>query len=455
MTDERRAVVVGASMAGLLAARVFADRATSVTLVDRDDLPQGADARKGVPQGRHAHGLLPSGEAVIRQLCPGLMEELIADGAQRVSTNTGRWWQASGYRIHITHPEEATFCSRPFLEAAVRRRILELPNVDLVKGSARHLITADGRVKGVAVDTGDGEVKPISADLVVDATGRGSQASRWMESLGYAAPPVATVTIDITYGSRYYRRTPGRLPDGTWFVTIPEPDESRRIAVAFPVEGDRWIVTLAGVHGDRPPTEDAGFQAFAESLPTDGIADIIRSEEPLGPIVAHRLPSSQWRHFDRLKHHPAGFLAIGDSICSFNPIYGQGMSSAAQQAMALAACIDRTGIGSPKLWKLFYKKAKKVIANPWAIAAGGDFAFSQTTGDKPPATNAINRYVRKVVIAAQHDETVARAMFEVQGLLAPPPSLMKPAMMLRVLRAARRGPTGTSASTPSKTPAMT
>jgi 2-polyprenyl-6-methoxyphenol hydroxylase-like FAD-dependent oxidoreductase len=307
---------------------------------------------------------------VIRELSPGLIEQLIVDGAQRVTTNSGRWWQASGYRISISQPEEATFCSRPFLERGVRGRIEELPNVRLMKGSARQLVMTDGRVQGVAVDTGNGVPEPMAADLVIDATGRGSEASGWLEALGYEAPPAADVHIDMAYSSRLYRRTAGRVADGTWYVTIPEPQETKRIAVAFPIEADRWIVTLAGCHGDRAPTEDAGYLTFAESLPTYGIADIIRNEEPAGPIVTYRLPSSQWRHFDRLKRHPAGFLAIGDSICSFNPIYGQGMSSAAQQAIALGECIDRVGIGSAELWRSFYKKAKKVIANPAANRSG-------------------------------------------------------------------------------------
>jgi hypothetical protein len=143
-----------------------------------------------------------------------------------------------------------------------------------------------------------------------------------------------------------------------------------------------------------------------------------------------------------LSRHPAGFLAIGDSICSFNPIYGQGMSSAAQQAAALATCIDAAGVASPKLWKRFYKRAKKVIANPWAIAAGADFMFPETTGPKPPGTDMINRYVGRAVIAAQHDVRVAVALLDVQNLLVPPPSLMKPALFVRVMRSARKGPTG-------------
>ena len=438
---EQHAVVVGASMAGLLAARVLSDRFEQVTVVERDELPLDADARKGVPQGRHAHGLLPAGERVIRSLFPGLVEELIEAGAQNVAVSDGRWWQGGGYRVEAPDAPRGTFFSRPFLEGGVRRRLLALPNVGILAAAAKGLdADADGRVRGLRLADGAAEAT-YRADLVVDASGRGSAAGRWLEEIGYEAPPVAQVHVDMAYASRLFTRTPGALPDGTFLVTISDPPHGKRFGVAFPIEGDRWIVTIAGCHGDRPPTDDDGYLAFARSLPTPDVADIVAGERPVGPVVTHRLPSSQWRHFHALKRHPAGFLALGDSICSFNPIYGQGMSSAAQQAAALGRCLDATGgASSPELAKAFYKAARKVIANPWSIAAGGDFLFPETTGPKPPGTDVINRYVGRAIVAAQHDPAVAKALWDVQGLLSPPPSLMKPSMAVRVLRAGRRGP---------------
>jgi 2-polyprenyl-6-methoxyphenol hydroxylase-like FAD-dependent oxidoreductase len=412
-------------------------------VVDRDALPEGPASRKGVPQGRHAHGLLPSGERVLADLFPGLLDELVAAGAQRVQTTDGRWWQGGGYRIDCPGAPSATFFSRPFLEWGARQRVEALSNVSFVRASARRLLASGGRVDGVEVEAEDDGRRELAADLVVDATGRGSQASRWLEELGYGAPPVAQVRIDMAYSSTVLTRTPGRLPDRSWFVTVGDVPRSKRFGVAFPIEGDRWIVTVGGCHGDHPPTDDAGQLAYAESLPAGDIADVLRNESRLEPIVAHRLPSNQWRHFDALKRHPAGFLALGDSICSFNPIYGQGMSSAAQQAAVLATCVDRSGVQDPQLWRAFYRKAKKVIANPWAIAAGADFIFPETTGPKAPGTDLINRYLARVAVASQHDVAVAAALWDVQGLLAPPPSLLRPSMAIRVLRAARKGPLGT------------
>ena len=290
------AVVIGASMAGLLTARVLADRFDQVTVIDRDDLPPGPDSRKGVPQGRHAHGLLASGELVFRDLFPGLMEDLVTAGAERVSVRQARWWQYGGYRVACPAPE-GTFLSRPFLEAGVRQRVLSRPNVTLLRAAAYGLDVRDGRVAGVVTGGANGPVT-VPAQFTVDASGRGSRVAQWLREAGYPEPPVARVHMDMTYATRLYQRTAGRLPAGTWIVTISDPGQSKRLAVAFPIEGDRWIVTLAGFHGDNAPADDAGYLAFAESLPTDDVAGIIREEEPASPIVTHRLPSNQWRHFE-------------------------------------------------------------------------------------------------------------------------------------------------------------
>jgi 2-polyprenyl-6-methoxyphenol hydroxylase-like FAD-dependent oxidoreductase len=199
---------------------------------------------------------------------------------------------------------------------------------------------------------------------------------------------------------------------------------------------------LCGFHGHHAPTDDAGYLACAESLPVPDIAEILRDAEKLTPIVTHRMPSNQWRRFEKCKRVPAGFVALGDSICSFNPIYGQGMTSAALQADALAKVIDNAGATSPRFPQAFYAKAKKVISVPWSMATGGDFLMPETTGPKAPLTDQLNRYIKKVFIAAQHDAVVNDQLALVQNLLAAPPTLLTPRMQLRVRRGAKLGPVG-------------
>ena len=234
VTAPNHAVVLGAGMAGLLAARSLADRVPLVTVVDRDDLPASPESRKGVPQGRHPHGLLLAGERVLREMFPGLMEELVEGGAHLTDTVHARWWHYGGYRLGSPDTPLITMLSRPFLEHAVRCRVRELPNVRFLRARVEGLKADRGMVTGVAVRTDEGE-ETLAATLTVDATGRGSQASQWLATLGFPVPSVSEVHADITYVTRLFERTAGRVPDGTFIATIDDPARTGRVGAAFPI----------------------------------------------------------------------------------------------------------------------------------------------------------------------------------------------------------------------------
>jgi 2-polyprenyl-6-methoxyphenol hydroxylase-like FAD-dependent oxidoreductase len=434
-TTHHHAVVVGASMAGLFTARVLADHFTRVTVLDRDQLLTSPDPRKGVPQGRHAHALLAAGQQVLATLFPGVVEELVADGAVLMDFDAGRWFQAGGYRAPVGLKRAAISASRPLLEAHLRRRVTSIPNVQIMSGVSVERLLHDGpRVRGVQVNDGD-TVSGLTADLVVDCSGRGSRAAHWMEQVGYEQPETVNVRCDMAYATKIVRRSLGDV-DAAFAITIESPPNGTRAGILVPIEGDRWMVTLT----DRfhaPAADEASFRAFAESLPAPQIRQVLARAEPLTPIVTHRLPSSQRRRFEKLRRVPAGFLTLGDSICSFNPLYGQGMSSAALQAMALGECLGRYELDGEELPKQFYRRAAKVIAGPWQIAVGADFAYPQTSGPKPPGTDIVNRYIARVLLAAQVSSDVNMAMLQVQQLTAPPTSLFRPSMMRAVRKAAR------------------
>jgi 2-polyprenyl-6-methoxyphenol hydroxylase-like FAD-dependent oxidoreductase len=426
-------------MAGLTAARVLAERFESVTVLDRDELPTEVSARKGVPQGRHPHALLAAGEQVLEGLFPGLVAELVAAGAVRTDGGADGWFfQFGGHRSRHRSGLEVTFMSRPLLEGTVRRRVATLPNVTLhprtpvagVRASTDHR-----RVVGVALADGGS----LDADLVVDATGRNGSCLRSLRGLGFPEPPVTSIGIGMGYASRVLRRSPGDLPDGaSWAVVIGSPPAGLRQGFVLPLEGDRWIVDLNGYFGDHAPTDDAGFLAYAESLPSPEIAEVLRRAEPLTDVVTHRTPSSQRRHFEKLRHVPAGYVAIGDVVCSFNPIYGQGMSSAALQAQALGRALDRYSAADPRLPRHHYRLAARVVANPWQVAATADLAYPQTTGRRPPGTALLNGYLERAVRASHTSPEVCDATARVQHLLAPPSSLLRPAVVARVVREGMR-----------------
>ncbi len=314
----RHAVVIGASMAGLATARVLTDHFESVTVLDRDPLPEGTGPRKGVPQGRQAHALLSGGSRAIAELFPGLMEELVAAGAELIEFNGGSWYQADGYRAECLVVRQVVSASRPFIEAGVRRRVAVLAHVTIMTGHAvETLLHAGGRVIGVKVFDGTTS-RDIPADLVVDCSGRASHGTLWLEDLGYQAPETVEVRCDVRYASVVVPRRQGDL-DKTFSVVIESPPHGKRAAFLLPIEGDRWIATITAGYGAEAPTDEASFRAAAASLPSLEMHRLLEGLDELGPVATHRLISSKRRRYERLRDVPAGFLALGDADLQLQP----------------------------------------------------------------------------------------------------------------------------------------
>jgi 2-polyprenyl-6-methoxyphenol hydroxylase-like FAD-dependent oxidoreductase len=438
----KHAVVIGASMAGLLATRALSDAFEKVTILERDTF--SSEARKGVPQGRHAHGLLATGWQVMTEFFPRFEQELIREGAEiGDSTGDGLWFQNGGYLIQTQSKLRAALMSRPRLESKVRARVLSLANV-IAKDhcDVLGLITNDDKscVTGVRIqkrDQGRGE-ESLYADLVVDATGRGSRSPAWLEQLGYAKPECSEIKINMHYASRSYRRSENDLNGNTHLIVAPNAPYQKRGGVLLAQEDNRWIVTLIGMVGENVPTDEGGFLEFARSLPTPDLYNVLSKAEPLSDITPYAFPASLRRHYEKLSRFPEGYLVFGDALCSFNPIYGQGMTTAALETKALHRCLEK---GLAGLAKRFFKESAKVIDTPWTLAAGADFGFPETEGKRPPQTNFINRYIGKLLSAAWHDPVLAVAFHRVSNLAASPGSLFAPNIVLRVLRGSHTAPT--------------
>lgn len=433
---KRRAVVIGASMAGLSTAAVLASRFDEVVLVDRDAVGDSPGDRRGVPQGRHAHALLPAGLQRIEGWFPGYTDDVVASGARLVDVGGDvLWHQGGGRRVRFDSGVRLPVASRALLEHHLRRRVLDLPNVTIRGGigATGLTTTADKRtVTGLTLDGGE----TLSADLVVDASGRAGRTLPWLADLGYPEPPTSHVTIDMRYASRVFRRNPAQAREWDLGLVIAPPPGGRQ-GVFFPLEGDRWMITLAGFHGDQPPRDAEEFLAFARSLPSPEVAEIIETCEPLTDIVTHRLPSNQRRHVERLRRVPGGLVLLGDAVCSFNPVYGQGMSSATLQAEALGRTLDRAEALDDDFVRAFYRRVAKVVGPIWQMSTGADFAFPATTGPKPPGTDLINRHMARVLAATQISEEICQRFIEVTTLLRPARDLLTPAMMLKVRQALR------------------
>jgi 2-polyprenyl-6-methoxyphenol hydroxylase-like FAD-dependent oxidoreductase len=432
------AVVVGASMAGLCSARALADRFESVVVVDRDELPHGPEPRRQVPQGRHPHLLLVAGARLLEAWFPGILDELRASGAVDIDIcGDFHWYQAGGCQRRPVSELTGPAMSRPLLERTVRRRVEALPNVSIRDETAADGLIADrsgGRITGIRLADGSA----LACDLVVDASGRAARSLAWIRELGYEPPPTSVVEVDTRYVTRIYRQTDAPARDWKAAAVIGDPD-TRRLAMLLPMEGDRWIVAIAGINGESAPTDPDAMLAYARTLDSPVIAEVMEVSQPMGEPVTHRFPANQRRHVERMRRFPLGWVLIGDAVCSFNPIYGQGMTTAAHQAQALGRELDRAGTIDRSFTRRYFKAAGRTVNAPWSIAVGGDFVYEGTKGKKPFGTDLVNRYMDRVIKAGQHDDTVVIRLNEALALVRSPQTLMAPSFMLRVLRAVRRG----------------
>ncbi|NEM06410.1 FAD-dependent oxidoreductase [Geodermatophilus normandii] len=440
------AVVIGASMAGLLAARVLAGHVDRVTVVERDRLPDEVEQRKGVPQGRQLHVLLARGLAVLDRLFPGFGRDLEAAGAVPVRLPGDVLLSSKAGWIDRRAPGWTMLsASRPLIEATLRRRLLQLPGVAVLDGCEVTGLRAsdDSRlVHGVSVRRVDGgdDVRSVDADLVVDASGRGSRAAHWLADLGYPEPGRTQVDSHIAYASRLYRIPDGFAEDWRAVILMARPPHNPRSGFLLPIEGGRWILGLMGAAGQHPPTDEAGFTAFTRELSEPVIAETLARAEPVSDIRGHRGTAGRLAHFERLPRWPERLVVLGDAVCAFNPVYGQGITTAAIAAESLDACLLAQRRRRPAgdldgLAGRFQRELARRNADPWMLSTGEDLRYPSTTGmTASRVLRAQHRYFDRVEIAATTDPAVTEVYARVFGMLDRPTALFRPRILTTALR---------------------
>ena len=441
MNAQNRAVVVGASISGLLTARVLSDVYDQVTLVDRDVMPASPGIRRGVPQGRHAHSLLAAGCAAVEDLLPGFTDEAVQAGALSVDLQQDLHWYCEGHRL-CPAPSglPGLVASRPLLEEVIRTRVAARPGVQIVAGCDAVGLASAGRgqrVTGVTImPRRDGAASSVlPADLVVDATGRSSRAPLWMAELGYHGPAEELCGLGASFASRLYRREPGALGGraGSTVIAGPGSPRSPHGAMLLAQEGGTFVLTTVSLGGAEPPGDDAGLLAFSRRLPGPDVAEVTSTAARLSKIVRLRYPRGIWRRYDQLTRFPAGFLVTGDALCSLSPVHAQGMSVAALEATLLRRLLAE---GTQQLAPRFFTAAAGLLRVPWAITRGPGQACAgpgRPGGRSGRSGRAdFSGYLGRLYAAAAGDPVLAAALLRVASLVNPPGELFTDEMRSRV-----------------------
>ncbi|MHC0430235.1 FAD-dependent oxidoreductase [Streptomyces sp. O3] len=452
------AVVIGSSLAGLTAARALANSMDRVTVIERDRLPDGPRWRRGVAQARHAHNLMAAGHQGLEQLFPGITRELLAAGLVRVSMPDDMLMLGpKGWMPRFDTGLSMMTGTRDTIDAVVLDRLRAEPKVTFLQehevvglqGGRNDTVTGVWvRGKRPEARDGRGEKRLLSAEFVVDASGRKSRAPQWLTELGYETPRESVVDAKTAYATSVFAPPVGHVADWTCMLLMATPDTPSQ-GILNPIEGGRWMVSISASGGHRPPTDHEGLLRAASELRDPVLHDVIESATPLGPVYGSGRTENRWRHYDKLRRWPDQFLVIGDALGAFNPSYGQGMSVAVQSALVLDHMLASHGTVVGLSYRL-RKALARTLAPAWQLASSMDLSYPWAAEATPPdfATRVGKKYLDRIAAAAVTDRHAALVLIELTMLLAPLTAIFRP----NVVAAALRGPhTPIPAGPPSKT----
>jgi len=435
LSEKKHAIVIGGSIAGLVTASVLLKHFQQVTLIERDHYPQDPVSRPGIPQGRQIHTTLLRGQRALEQLFPGLESKLLVHGAVPRDYGNESLYYYRGLCPRVPPVLHGWNCSRLLLEWQIRQELNAYDQLRIIEGQeVTHLLLEESLNSVIGVQFRDsnhalgGDIQRLLGDLIVDASGSSSRASKWLSELGYDVPPEETIRVDLGYATRFYEAPETKVP---WKgIAIQAGGLPPRGGMLMEIEQGRWMVVLSGTNGDYPPTEDNAFLAFAQSLPELALYDAIKNAAPGSKIYGYRYATNCFCHFERLQRYPERFIIVGDAVCNFNPIYGQGMTVAALEALLLDACLQK---GMQKGFsRVFQKKVARMLAQPWLLATGAD-RHDSNAKTKGFISNLARTYTDALIAQLSQDPSLFLTFLEVVHMLKRPGVLFSPQIMLKVL----------------------
>jgi 2-polyprenyl-6-methoxyphenol hydroxylase-like FAD-dependent oxidoreductase len=432
------AIVIGAGIGGLTATAALADFFARVIVLERDELPDEPGHRASLPHGRHVHALLGGGLNALEELLRGFSDDIAKVGAVRVESNEVRVERPGFDPFPQRDLRQCLYSlSRPLLESELRRRVSLFPNVTFrsrcrvreILGSA-----SAGCAQGVRFENRDDGEETLAADFVVDATGRGVITLAFLKTLGFPLPVESRIGIDLSYVSATFVIPDDAPSDWKALQLLADPRGSGQGGVIAPIEGGRWMLTVSAMHGGKPPHDYEGFLRYVKQLRTPTMYNAIRNAELVGGIERFAFPENVRRHFERLESFPRGLLPMADAACRFNPKYGQGMSVAAAEALALRrqlALLANQKDWSAQLASAYFQAATPMVDMAWGLASL-DFAYPQTRGTRPESLNDSLKFLSVLVRLAARDPEVHKLMNEVQQLMRPSSVYREPALMQQI-----------------------
>jgi len=436
MLANEKAVIIGGGISGKLAARVLSESFKEVIILERDQEPSGPIPRKGAPQGQHLHALLLAGQHGLEELFPGITDKFHSSGAVKInSTNDLAWFHHGVWKLRYEGGYSTTLQTRPHLEWHIEQAVKKIPNVSIQYHQAVKTFlykNKENRIAGVQLADGTS----ITADLIIDASGVSGFSSRWLQNQSMEIPE-EKIKIGLSYVTKMFQLPKDHKRDWQIKIVYPNPPQEKFGGTISRVEGNRYIVTINGYHSVINEQEvihkETGFLELAQKLSKQDIYEELKNAVPLSQPSIFQVPQIIWRKFHQVINLPKGLLLIGDTLCRIDPVFGQGMSIAILEALALRKVLQNQN-NSLRIPHAFHKRAAKIISPIWSMVITEDFRYKETIGKKPIMLPIMQWYARNVFLLSEKNQYIFNSFVKVMNLIQPSTILMNPKILIKVIK---------------------